>query len=89
MNIAKGNFSEFKKTPLDRAIAIIKEELMTANPAGQGGGFSGKADAAGPTAGFDPIMGFKMLRRKSGKVDKRGKQYRSQYDHWLRSNGLL
>ena len=48
---------------LDRIIAIVREEMMTANPAGGSGGFSGSAAAKGPRAGFDPVM-KKMTRRK-------------------------
>ena len=48
---------------LNRIIAIVREEMMTANPAGGSGGFSGSADAKGPRAGYDPVM-KKMTRRK-------------------------
>lgn len=72
-------------TPLDRVITIIREELMTANPAGEGGGFGGSSPE--PRAGFDPVMG--LVRRKSGLVDRRSKYYKRQYDSWLRSSGLL
>ena len=34
-------------------------EMMAGNAVGQSGGFSGKADAEGPTAGFDPVLGKK------------------------------
>lgn len=51
---------------LDRIISIIREEMMTANPPGGSGGFSGSADPKGPTAGFDPVMGFK--RRKGPQI---------------------
>ena len=37
--------------------------MMTANPPGGSGGFSGSADPKGPRAGFDPVM-KKMTRRK-------------------------
>ena len=47
---------------LDKIIAIVREEMMTANPPGGSGGFSGSADAKGPRAGFDPVMG-KAKRR--------------------------
>ena len=47
---------------LERIISIIREEMMTANPPGGSGGFSGSADPKGPTAGFDPVMG--LARRK-------------------------
>jgi hypothetical protein len=72
-------------TPLDRVITIIREELMSANPVGQGGGFG--ADSKDPRAGFDPVMG--LLKRKSGLIDRRGKKYKTQYASWLRSSGLL
>ena len=48
---------------LDRIIAIVREEMMTANPPGGSGGFSGSADPKGPRAGFDPVM-KKVGRRK-------------------------
>ena len=43
------------KKPLKKVISLIRE-MMVANAAGTGGGFSGSADAKGPTAGFDPVM---------------------------------
>ncbi len=49
---------------LQRVINFFREE-MVANAAGSGGGFSGSANAAGPVAGFDPVMGKKISRRKS------------------------
>ena len=49
---------------LNRIIAIVREEMMTANPPGGSGGFSGSADPKGPRAGFDPVMG-KTKRRKN------------------------
>ena len=51
--------------PIDKIISIFREEgMMTANPAGGSGGFSGSADPKGPTAGFDPVM-KKTTRRKN------------------------
>ena len=49
---------------LKRVIDFFKEE-MVANAAGGSGGFSGSANAAGPVAGFDPVMGKKVSRRRS------------------------
>ena len=50
--------------PIDRIISFFREEgMMTANPPGGSGGFSGSADPKGPRAGFDPVM-KKMTRRK-------------------------
>ena len=51
--------------PLDKIISIIREEMMTANPAGGSGGFSGSSDPKGPTAGYDKILKKKMSRRKN------------------------
>ena len=54
-----------KKTKLDRIINFIREEgaptMNTGSSAGKPG-FSSKADAEGPTAGFDPVMGKKKKR---------------------------
>ena len=54
-----------KKTTLDRIINFIREEgaptMNTGSSAGKPG-FSSKADAEGPTAGFDPVMGKKKKR---------------------------
>ena len=52
-----------EKKKLDRIIDIIREEMMTTGSTPSAAGFSSKADAKGPTAGFDPVMG-KMLKRK-------------------------
>ena len=50
--------------PIDKIISFFREEgMMTANPAGGSGGFSGSADPKGPRAGYDPVM-KKMTRRK-------------------------
>ena len=52
-----------EKKKLDRIIEIVREEMMTTGSTPGKPGFSSKADAAGPTAGFDPVMG-KMMKRK-------------------------
>ena len=52
-----------KRTPLDKIIDIIREEMMTTSSTAGKPGFSSKADAKGPTAGFDPVMG-KVRRKK-------------------------
>ena len=52
-------------SPLDKIIAIIREEMMTANPPGGQGGFSADAPAKGPRAGFTPVMGKVMKRKKT------------------------
>jgi hypothetical protein len=65
-----------EKKKLDWIISIIREEMMTANPSGGSGGFSGSSDPKGPTAGFDPVMG--MTRRK--KIIGLGKNSRNRWD---------
>ena len=52
-----------EKKKLDWIISIVREEMMSANAPGTSGGFSGSAEAKGPTAGFDPVMG---LRKRKG-----------------------
>ena len=47
---------------LDKIIAIVREEMMTANPPGGSGGFGADSPAKGPRAGYDPVM-KKMMRR--------------------------
>ena len=60
-----------KKTPLDKIIDIIREEMMTTGSAAGKPGFSSKAPPKGPTAGFDPVMG-KMRRKKKLSVSAGG-----------------
>ena len=52
-----------KKTKLNRIINLIREEMMTTGSTAGKPGFSSKADAAGPTAGFDPLLGKKKKRK--------------------------
>ena len=59
-----------KRTPLDKIIDIIREEMMTTGSTAGKPGFSSKADAKGPTAGFDPVMG-KVRRKKKLSVSAR------------------
>ena len=52
-----------KKTKLDRIINLIREEMMTTGSTAGKPGFSSKAAAEGPTAGFDPLLGKNKKRR--------------------------
>ena len=52
-----------KRTPLDKIIDIIRQEMMKTGSTAGKPGFSSKADAKGPTAGFEPVMG-KVRRKK-------------------------
>jgi|10_taG_2_1085330.scaffolds.fasta_scaffold650848_1 hypothetical protein len=52
-----------KKKILNRIISLIKEQMTTHSTAGKPG-FSSKADAEGPTAGYDPVMGKTQRRQK-------------------------
>ena len=53
-----------KRTPLDKIIDIIREEMMTTGSTAGKPGFSSKAPAEGPTAGFDPVMGKMGIKKK-------------------------
>ena len=57
---------------LNRIIDFLREEMMTANPVGGQGGFGSNPTPASTEktrAGFDPVMG-KMMRRKKKKYIK-------------------
>jgi hypothetical protein len=47
-----------EKKKLDWIISIIREEMMTANAAGQSGGFGADSPAAGPRAGISHKIGM-------------------------------
>ena len=49
---------------LTRIIKFIREEMMSTGSTAGKPGFSSKADAKGPTAGFDPVMGKPQKRKK-------------------------
>ena len=51
-----------KSKVLEKVINLIREEMMVANAAGSGGGFSSSADPKGPVAGFDPVIKPKKKR---------------------------
>ena len=55
-----------KKKNLEKILNLIRESMMTTGSTAGKPGFSSKADADGPTAGFTPVMG-KMQRRKKPK----------------------
>ena len=63
---------------LDRIINIIREEMMTTGSTPGKPGFSSAAPAKGPTAGFDPVMG-KMMKRKKKKYITMGKGSRKRW----------
>ena len=54
-----------ERTKLNRIIDIMREEMMTANAPGGQGGFGADAPAKGPRAGFTPVMGKVMKRKKT------------------------
>ena len=66
---------------LKRIIDTVREEMMTTGSTPGKPGFSSKADAAGPTAGFDPVIG-KMMKRK--KYISMGTGSRKR---WMQKNG--
>ena len=52
-----------EKKKLNRIVNLIREQMTTNSVAGKPG-FSSKADADGPTAGFDPVIGKVQKRKK-------------------------
>ena len=53
-----------KKKNLEKILNLIRESMMTTGSTTGKPGFSSKADADGPTAGFDPVIGKVMKRKK-------------------------
>ena len=53
-----------ERTKLNRIIDIMREEMRTANAPGASGGFGADSPAKGPRAGFSPVMGKVMKRKK-------------------------
>jgi hypothetical protein len=51
-----------EKKKLERIVNLIREQMTTNSVVGKPG-FSSKADAEGPTAGFDPLVGKKKKRK--------------------------
>jgi len=54
-----------ERRKLNKIISAIREEMMTANAPGASGGFGADSPAKGPRAGFTPVMGKVMKRKKS------------------------
>ena len=54
-----------RRSKLNKIISIIREEMMTANAPGASGGFGADSPAKGPRAGFSPVMGKVMKRKKN------------------------
>ena len=50
-----------EKKKLNRIVNLIREQMTTNSVAGKPG-FSSEADAEGPTAGFDPVIGKKKRK---------------------------
>ena len=69
-----------KKKNLERILNFIREEMMTTGSTPGKPGFSSAAPAKGPTAGFDPVMG-KMMKRKKYISMGRGSRKR-----WMKKN---
>lgn len=59
--------STMEKKKLDWIISIIREEMMTANAPGKGGGGGSQTDPKGNQGlvGLDPVMGGMTKRKKS------------------------
>ena len=68
-----------KKNPLEKIIDTIREGMMTTQSSAGKPGFSGKADAEGPTAGYDPVMNNMMRRHGKRKHLKLPKGQRKRW----------
>ena len=53
-----------KKKNLEKILNLIRESMMTTGSTAGKPGFSSKANAEGPTAGFTPVMGKVQKRKK-------------------------
>ena len=73
-----------EKKKLDRIIDIVREEMMTTGSTPGKPGFSSAAPAKGPTAGFDPVMG-KMMKRKRPEIIGKGK-FHGLRKRWSKKN---
>jgi len=74
----------------------VNEEGMVANPPGGSGGFSGSSAAAGPTAGYDPVMKLDgrnkyvrkaikdLMDRKQNRVDKKAKKKALEFNPYFK-----
>lgn len=58
------------KSPADRFIQSIREEMSLG--AGGGAGYKGsdKTDSGSPTAGYDPVLGFDGRKKKYKRLSK-------------------
>ena len=78
----------------------VNEEGMVANPPGGSGGFSGSSAAAGPTAGFDPVMRLDgrnkyvkkaikdLMARQQKRTDKKARKKALEFNpHFKPFNG--
>ena len=70
-----------EKKKLDRIIEIVREEMMTTGSTPGKPGFSSAAPAKGPTAGFDPVMGKMMKRKKYIKLPPGSRK------RWMKKDG--
>ena len=53
-----------EKNKLNRIVNYIREQMMTTGSTAGKPGFSSKADAEGPTAGYDTMIGIKRKKNK-------------------------
>ena len=77
----------------------VNEEGMVANSPGQGGGFGGSSNPAGPTAGFDPVMKIdgrrkfvkrymdKLVKDREKRAERKRKKQASKFNPFFTSDG--
>ena len=57
-----------KKKNLERILNFIREEMMTTGSNVNTAGFSSKAPAKGPTAGYDKLLGKGKIERRKNTI---------------------
>ena len=77
-----------KKDRLDRICQMVRSLKEEAGPTMSVGanGYTGKADAAGPAAGYDPVLGMIDRRKKRGR--NYPKKYVQMYRDMMKGNKL-
>ena len=67
-----------EKKKLDKIIAMVREEMMTANAPGASGGFGADSPAKGPRAGFSPVMGNVRKRKRPETIGRWSRSLRGK-----------
>ena len=75
-----------KDDRLDRICQMVRTLKESPTMSVGAGGYTGKADATGPTAGYDPVMG--LIDRRKKKQKNYPKEYVQMYRDLQNGNRL-